>query len=63
MVKRWLLRRCTKCWAYTFGDRCPYCGGETRTPHPPRFSPEDKFGRYRRMYKKKLGRLVLDSEY
>ena len=52
MVKRWLLRRCESCWAYTLReDRCPYCGGRVRVPHPPRFSPEDRYGEYRRRYK------------
>ncbi len=29
--------------------RCPYCGGALRVPHPPRFSPDDKYVKYRYM--------------
>ena len=45
---RWLLRRCVNCGRYTLRqDRCPVCGSDVRVPHPPRFSPEDKYVRYR----------------
>lgn len=55
MVK-WLLRRCTRCGRYTLRrDRCPVCGAPVRVPHPPRFSPEDRYLKYRYMLKKKLG--------
>ncbi|MET1101422.1 MAG: RNA-protein complex protein Nop10 [Pyrodictiaceae archaeon] len=50
---QWLLRKCTKCGRYTFNkDRCPVCGAPVKVPHPPRFSPEDKYVEYR--YKMKL---------
>ncbi|MCE4612597.1 MAG: RNA-protein complex protein Nop10 [Desulfurococcales archaeon] len=50
---KWLLRKCINCGMYTLHrDRCPYCGGYLRVPHPPRFSPEDKYLRYRYMMKK-----------
>ncbi|RLF23397.1 MAG: RNA-protein complex protein Nop10 [Thermoprotei archaeon] len=49
---RWMLRKCVKCGSYTLKDRCPYCGGEVRCPHPAKFSPEDKYGKYRRMLKR-----------
>jgi H/ACA ribonucleoprotein complex subunit 3 len=53
MVSRWLLRKCTVCNSYTLRkDRCPYCGGTVRVPHPPRFSPEDKYGKYRRILRR-----------
>lgn len=44
----WLLRKCEKCGGYTLrtGD-CPYCGGTVRIPHPPKFSPDDKYLKYR----------------
>ena len=45
----WLLRRCEVCGRYTLKDRCPACGGPVRTPHPARFSPDDKYLRYRVM--------------
>ncbi|MDG6939113.1 MAG: RNA-protein complex protein Nop10 [Nitrososphaerota archaeon] len=40
---RWLMRRCAKCLAYTLDESCPRCGGKTSIPHPPKFSPEDKY--------------------
>lgn len=33
-------------------EECPKCGGGTVKPYPPRFSPDDRYGRYRRMLKK-----------
>ncbi|MEM0021428.1 MAG: RNA-protein complex protein Nop10 [Fervidicoccaceae archaeon] len=45
---RWLLRKCRSCGRYTLEQsKCPYCGGELLVPHPPRFSPEDKYVKYR----------------
>lgn len=53
MVK--LLRKCVKCGEYTLKqDKCPYCGGELRNPHPPKFSIVDPYGKYRRQLKKQL---------
>jgi H/ACA ribonucleoprotein complex subunit 3 len=44
----WLLSVCEKCRAYTLKkDACPYCGGKVRVPHPPKFSPDDKYLKYR----------------
>ena len=55
---QWLLRVCAKCGRYTLRrDRCPSCGGPLRVPHPPRFSPEDKYVRYRYMLKKSTGEI------
>ena len=50
---RWLkkLKWCKVCGRYTLQPVCGRCGGPTHTPHPPRFSPQDKFGKYRRMLK------------
>ena len=42
------LRRCVGCARYTLADACPACGGATRTPHPARYSPHDRYGKYRR---------------
>ncbi|RLI22841.1 RNA-protein complex protein Nop10 [Candidatus Bathyarchaeota archaeon] len=48
----WLLRKCTKCGKYTLKrDKCPYCGGTVKIPHPAKFSPDDKYAKYRRMLK------------
>jgi len=44
----WLLRKCEQCKKYTLNqEKCPYCGGKVRIPHPARFSPQDKYAKYR----------------
>ncbi|MCI4348890.1 MAG: RNA-protein complex protein Nop10 [Thermoplasmata archaeon] len=43
-----LLHVCRTCSRYTLAEVCPSCGGPTRSPHPPRYSPEDRWGKYRR---------------
>ena len=48
---RFLIRKCTKCGTYTLKPSCPKCGAETRVAHPPRFSPEDKYVKYRVLMK------------
>lgn len=56
------MRKCMKCGRYTLThDRCPSCGGELTVPHPPRFSPEDKYVAYRLDMKIKTGILNLDE--
>ncbi|MEE9585921.1 MAG: RNA-protein complex protein Nop10 [Nitrososphaerales archaeon] len=42
-----LMRKCKACNAYTFETVCPKCNGETTTHHPPKFSPDDRYARYR----------------
>ena len=44
---RFQLRRCAKCHAYTLKPGCPKCGAETVSAHPAKFSPDDKYMRYR----------------
>ncbi|HEX9612139.1 MAG TPA: RNA-protein complex protein Nop10 [Candidatus Bathyarchaeia archaeon] len=44
---KWLMRKCTQCSRYTLKDICPYCGSATRIPHPAKFSPDDKYAKYR----------------
>lgn len=44
-----VLRVCRGCYRYTYRPKCPECGGATRTPHPARFDPSDRYGKYRRM--------------
>jgi H/ACA ribonucleoprotein complex subunit 3 len=46
------MRKCVKCGVYTLKNCCPNCGEETINPKPPRFSPEDPYGKYRRIMKK-----------
>ena len=43
------LRRCPGCGRYTAGYTCTECGSDTVTAHPPKYSPDDRYGRYRRM--------------
>jgi H/ACA ribonucleoprotein complex subunit 3 len=43
-----VLRVCRGCGGYTLQSVCPKCGGATRTPHPARFSPQDRWAKYRR---------------
>jgi H/ACA ribonucleoprotein complex subunit 3 len=44
----WLLRKCVKCGKYTLKlDVCAYCGGKVHVPHPAKFSPVDKYLKYR----------------
>ncbi|MFQ5969295.1 MAG: RNA-protein complex protein Nop10 [Nitrososphaerales archaeon] len=42
-----LLRKCTVCNLYTLKKACPKCGSQTYNPHPAKFSPDDKYARYR----------------
>lgn len=44
---RFQLRKCSKCNQYTLKDKCPKCGAETISAHPAKFSPDDKYMRYR----------------
>jgi H/ACA ribonucleoprotein complex subunit 3 len=41
------MRRCVNCGRYTLKEACPVCGSRTVCPHPPRFSPVDKYVSYR----------------
>ncbi len=43
------MKKC-KC-GYTLKDACPKCGAKATSVHPPKFSPEDKYGEYRRKAK------------
>jgi Predicted Zn-ribbon RNA-binding protein len=53
---RSLLRRCAKCGAYTLKrDVCPKCGGPLEVPHPPKYSPEDRYQIYRIKMKRARG--------
>ena len=43
---------CKECRRYTLKNACPDCGIPTMIPLPPRYSPEDRLGGYRRKLKK-----------
>ncbi|MDO8842022.1 MAG: RNA-protein complex protein Nop10 [Methanocalculus sp.] len=42
------MRRCPQDGNYTLSFRCKVCQSPTVPVHPPRFSPQDRYGRYRR---------------
>lgn len=46
------MRKCRNCGIYTLKVECPECGGKTVSPQPPKFSPEDPYGKYRRKLKR-----------
>jgi len=48
------IRKCIECGIYTLKERCPICNKKTVRPIPPKFSPEDKYGKYRRIIKKNI---------
>ena len=43
--------RCKGCGAYTLKETCPECNKEAVKPVPPKYSPVDKYGKYRRKVK------------
>ncbi|MCS7105793.1 MAG: RNA-protein complex protein Nop10 [Candidatus Aenigmarchaeota archaeon] len=47
------MKKCNSCKTYTFKENCPKCGQKTVSPLPPPYSPEDKYGKYRRSLKSK----------
>ncbi|MBC8501485.1 MAG: ribosome biogenesis protein [Nanoarchaeota archaeon] len=42
--------KCAKCGNYGLTENCS-CGGKKINPKPPKYSPEDKYGEYRRITK------------
>jgi H/ACA ribonucleoprotein complex subunit 3 len=42
------LRRCPDCGDYTLEDHCTSCGRSTERAGPAKYSPEDRYGHYRR---------------
>lgn len=42
-----LIRKCNKCMTYTMSEKCSHCGTETVMALPPRYSPADRFQKYR----------------
>ncbi|MEM2875621.1 MAG: RNA-protein complex protein Nop10 [Candidatus Bathyarchaeia archaeon] len=44
----WLIKKCVNCKRYTLQtDKCPICGGGVHSPHPPKFSFNDKYLTYK----------------
>ena len=46
MMKK-LLKKCPKCSEYSLQETCPKCNEKTLSPHPAKFSPDDKYARLR----------------
>ena len=42
-----LMLKCPKCSRYTLSEECPDDGSETLAVHPAKFSPDDRYARYR----------------
>lgn len=47
------LLRCQVCGAYTM--KATHCNEKTLSPKPAKYSPDDKYGKYRRIAKKEKG--------
>lgn len=45
------IRFCKKCKEYTMKATCSVCASAAIDPKPPKFSPLDKWGKYRREMK------------
>ncbi|MBV9175702.1 MAG: RNA-protein complex protein Nop10 [Nitrososphaeraceae archaeon] len=45
-MKRFI-RKCPLCGTYTLKNHCPKCNSSTVDPHPAKYSPDDKYVRYR----------------
>jgi len=45
--------KCKKCGKYTLKENCT-CGGSAVTIKPPKYSPQDKYGEYRRKAKRQI---------
>ena len=48
------MNKCPECGIYTLKDACPKCNGQLKVIYPPKFSVEDKYGKYRRILKKEV---------
>ena len=44
---RFQMRRCSGCGVYSLKSSCPKCDKDTVSAHPAKFSPDDKYIRYR----------------
>lgn len=42
--------KCPSCSSYGLSESCS-CGGKRVFSHPPKYSPEDKYAKYRRLAK------------
>jgi H/ACA ribonucleoprotein complex subunit 3 len=53
-----LIRYCRDCEEYTLDEICGKCRNKTVSAAPPRFSPEDRYGKYRRLLKKQISKKI-----
>jgi len=44
--------KCRACGSYGLVEKCS-CGAVRARPKPPRYSPEDRYGEYRRKFKER----------
>jgi len=49
--------KCPKCNEYTLKEICKKCKVRTIEAKPPKYSPPDKYGKYRRMMKEYIKNL------
>ncbi|MBT3262696.1 RNA-protein complex protein Nop10 [Candidatus Woesearchaeota archaeon] len=49
--------KCLNCNTYTLKKNCETCNNKTCTNKPAKYSPEDKYGHYRRLAKIEKGEL------
>ena len=55
------LYKCLKCDEYTLSEKhCPKCGSTVTDPKPSKYSPQDKYGDYRRKAKRMVQRKQAD---
>jgi len=47
MTMKTAMKKCQKCGTYSLNDICE-CGSPTVTPLPAKYSPDDRYGEYRR---------------
>ncbi|MCL2142409.1 MAG: RNA-protein complex protein Nop10 [Methanimicrococcus sp.] len=48
------IKKCPTCGRYTISESCPDCHSVCKSPKPASYSPEDRFGKYRRLYRAAL---------
>lgn len=48
---------CKKCSKYTLREYCDICGEKTLSPKPAKYSPEDKYSKYRIEARRERGEL------
>jgi len=48
------INKCVECSTYTLGQTCPRCNGHARVAAPAKYSPQDPYGKYRRLMKESM---------